>query len=64
MNILVIRVLIQLVLPPHHSDGRLKEPISLYTLLRCGILRDMIELLIALNIQDMFFIFFYFKNFL
>jgi hypothetical protein len=41
MNILVIWVLIQLVLPPHHFDGRLKEPISVSTLLRPGVLRDM-----------------------
>ena len=40
MSILVIWALIQLVLPPYHSDGRLKEPISPYALLRSGILRD------------------------
>ena len=40
MSILVIWALIQLVLPPYHSDGRLKEPIYPYALLRSGILRD------------------------
>ena len=40
MSILVIWALIQLVLPPYHSDGRLKEPISPYAMLRSGILRD------------------------
>ena len=40
MNILVIWALIQLVLPPCHSYGGLKEPISPYALLRSGVLRD------------------------
>jgi len=40
MNILVIWALIHLVLPPCRSDGRLKEPISPYAMLRSGILRD------------------------
>jgi hypothetical protein len=57
MNILVIWALIQLVLPPHHSAGRLKEPAFRYALLRSGVLRDMVELLIGLTQHPILFFF-------